>query len=56
MPPRHDLDHDPPVLEPLDGLVPCVNAEFLTDTLLQGDLSALSDPTGDDMNSNIRYE
>lgn len=42
---RNELDHDTTVLDPLHGLVAGVHAELLSDGLLDGDLTPLSDST-----------
>ena len=55
MPPGHDLDHDPPILNALDGLVARVDPQLLADRLLDRDLSALSYSTWHGMNIAFRY-
>ena len=42
MPARDDVDHDPAILDALDGLVPGVDRQLFTDRLLDRDLTALS--------------
>jgi hypothetical protein len=56
MPPGHDVDHDPAILDPLYGSIPSVDAELLADCLLDGDLSALTYSTGHDMNVPGAYD
>lgn len=47
---RHDLDDDPPVLNPLHRLVAGVDPELLTDRLLYRDLPPFPYSTDHDMN------
>jgi len=42
MPAADNLDHDPPILDPLDGLVARVDPELLADSLLDRDLAAFT--------------
>ena len=42
MPPGHDLDHDPAVLDALDRFVAGVDPQLLADLFLDRDLSALT--------------
>lgn len=42
MAPRDDLDHDPTILDALDGFVARVNRKLFTDRLLDRDLTSLS--------------
>src|SRR5690606_19939412 len=55
MPTGHDLDHDPPVLDPLHRLVTGVDTQLLADGLLNRDLSPLSYSACHNMNLVCRY-
>ncbi|MDL2335254.1 MAG: hypothetical protein QFC55_04410, partial [Chloroflexota bacterium] len=43
---RHEFDYDAAALHALDRLVAGVHAEFFSDSLLDSDLAALTDPVG----------
>jgi hypothetical protein len=42
----HELDDQPPILDPLDGLIARVHPKLLADGLLDRDLTALTDASG----------
>src|SRR6266496_4131862 len=52
--PRHDLDHDPAVLDALDRLVTRVDRELFTNRLGDRDLATISYQTNHDMNCTMR--
>lgn len=54
MPPRHHVDHDPPILDALDSLVPRINPELFSNVLFNCDLTALTNPTRHVLGPRIR--